>query len=78
MSISQVGIICYILQLCLNEPNLSLALGGLESSFHLSLIAFSFLFSPLSIIIGIGMNIFSRKMSMKLTNMQRKLIMVKV
>ena len=61
LSISQVGIICYILQLCLNEPNLSLALGGLESSFHLSLIAFSFLFSPLSIIIGIGMNIFSRK-----------------
>ena len=61
LSISQVGIICYTLQLCLNEPNLSLALGGLESSFHLSLIAFSFLFSPLSIIIGIGMNIFSRK-----------------
>ena len=61
LSISQVGIICYALQLCLNEPNLSLALGGLESSFHLSLIAFSFLFSPLSIIIGIGMNIFSRK-----------------
>ena len=61
LSISQVGIICYILQLCLNEPDLSLALGGLESSFHLSLIAFSFLFSPLSIIIGIGMNIFSRK-----------------
>ena len=61
LSISQVGIICYVLQLCLNEPNLSLALGGLESSFHLSLIAFSFLFSPLSIIIGIGMNIFSRK-----------------
>ena len=61
LSISQIGIICYILQLCLNEPNLSLALGGLESSFHLSLIAFSFLFSPLSIIIGIGMNIFSRK-----------------
>ena len=61
LSISQVGIICYALQICLNEPNLSLALGGLESSFHLSLIAFSFLFSPLSIIIGIGMNIFSRK-----------------
>ena len=61
LSILQVGIICYILQLCLNEPNLSIALGGLESSFHLSLIAFSFLFSPLSIIIGIGMNIFSRK-----------------
>ena len=61
LSILQVGIICYILQLCLNETNLSIALGGLESSFHLSLIAFSFLFSPLSIIIGIGMNIFSRK-----------------
>ena len=61
LSISQVGIICYTLQLCLNEPSLSLALGGLESSFHLSLIAFSFLFSPLSILIGIGMNIFSRK-----------------
>ena len=61
LSILQVGIICYILQLCLNEPNLSIALGGLESSFHLSLIAFSFLFSPLSLIIGIGMNIFSRK-----------------
>ena len=61
LSVLQVGIICYVLQLCLNEPNLSYALGASESSFHLGLIAFSFLFSPISIIIGIGMNILSRR-----------------
>ena len=61
LSVLQVGIICYVLQLCLNEPSLSYALGASESSFHLGLIAFSFLFSPISIIIGIGMNILSRR-----------------
>ena len=61
LSVLQVGVICYVLQLCLNEPTLSYALGANESSFHLGLIAFSFLFSPISIIIGIGMNILSRK-----------------
>ena len=61
LTVLQVGIICYVLQLCLNEPSLSYALGADESSFHLGLIAFSFLFSPISIIIGIGMNILSRR-----------------
>ena len=61
LSVLQVGVICYVLQLCLNEPTLSYALGANESSFHLGLIAFSFLFSPISIIIGIGMNILSRR-----------------
>ena len=61
LSVLQVGIICYVLQICLNEPSLSYALGASESSFHLGLIAFSFLFSPISIIIGIGMNILSRR-----------------
>lgn len=61
LSVLQVGIICYVLQLCLNEPSLSYALGASESSFHLGLIAFSFLFSPISIIIGIGMNVLSRR-----------------
>lgn len=60
-SIIQTGIIFFILGLSLNYSEFSLALWGEEKSFALSLIAFSILFTPLSMIFGIIWNVFSRK-----------------
>ncbi|MCB0507303.1 MAG: M48 family metallopeptidase [Bacteroidetes bacterium] len=63
IGIAQMGIILFILQLFINKPELSQAL-GLQTDvpvFHLGLIAFSLLYSPISLLTGIFMNIFSRK-----------------
>jgi STE24 endopeptidase len=57
----QTGLILYILSLFIfNEP-LSLALGGNQMGVHLNIIGFTMLFSPISMIIGTGMNYLSRK-----------------
>ncbi|MBX2843125.1 MAG: M48 family metallopeptidase [Flammeovirgaceae bacterium] len=51
----------YILSLVISNPILSSALGASEPSLHMGLIAFSILYSPLSTITGLLMNVFSRK-----------------
>ncbi|MBT34170.1 MAG: peptidase M48 [Thalassobius sp.] len=51
----------YVLSLVINNPALSEALGASQPSLHLGLIAFTILYSPLSTITGLLMNIFSRK-----------------
>ena len=61
MSIIQIGIMSFFFELCLKLPDISIALGGLESSFHLGLVGFSIIFSPISILSGIIMNYNSRK-----------------
>ncbi len=61
LSIIQTGIIFYILSLFVGNKDLSLALGAQDYSFELSLIAFGMLFSPISTVLGLFMNIFSRK-----------------
>ena len=61
MSIIQIGIMSFFFELCLKLPEISIALGGLESSFHLGLVGFSIFFSPISILSGIIMNYNSRK-----------------
>mgnify|MGYP001182744429 FL=1 len=61
MSIIQIGIISFFFELCLKLPEISIALGGSESSFHLGLVGFSIIFSPISILSGIIMNYNSRK-----------------
>mgnify|MGYP001319705871 CR=1 FL=1 len=61
MSIIQIGIMAYFFELCLKLPEISTALGGTEASFHLGLIGFSIVFSPISILSGILMNYISRK-----------------
>lgn len=60
-SIMQIGIITFFFELCLSLPEISQALGGLDVSFHLGIIGFSILFSPISILSGIFMNYISRK-----------------
>jgi len=61
LSIIQSGMIFYVLSLFIGNKDLSLALGAEKYSFELSLIAFGMLFSPISTIIGLFMNVFSRK-----------------
>lgn len=61
LSILQLGLITFIFELCLRLPEISQALGGLNSNFHLGLIGFSIIFSPISLLSGLIMNIISRK-----------------
>ena len=61
LSLAQIGLMCFLFQLCLNEVEISSALGAEIPSFHLGLIGFSLLYSPIGLITGVMMNIFSRK-----------------
>ncbi|MFP4605293.1 MAG: M48 family metallopeptidase [Bacteroidales bacterium] len=61
ISVIQTGLTLFILSLLIDNPLLSNALGISEPSFHISLIAFSLLYSPISTILGIGTNYISRK-----------------
>jgi STE24 endopeptidase len=59
--IIQTGITLFIFSLFVNNPQLSAALGSDKPSFHLGLVAFGILYSPISMIIGLFMNHYSRK-----------------
>jgi len=61
MSVIQIGVMAFFFELCLKLPEISLALGGSGVSFHLGLIGFSIIFSPISLMSGILMNHISRK-----------------
>ena len=60
-SILLTGFTLFILSLLIDNPMLSEALGVQETSFHIGLITFGILYSPLSEITGLIMNWFSRK-----------------
>lgn len=60
-SIIQTGVMLFILSLFLKYPVLSEALGAEHASFHMGVIAFAILYSPLSFVIGLLANIMSRK-----------------
>ncbi len=61
LSLLQTGITFYIFSLFVNNIDLAKALGVNQPSFHISLIAFGILYSPISLIVGLAMNILSRK-----------------
>ena len=61
MSVIQIGVMAFFFELCLKLPEISLALGGSGVSFHLGLIGFGIIFSPISMMSGILMNYISRK-----------------
>ena len=61
MSVIQIVVMAFFFELCLKLPEISLALGGSGVSFHLGLIGFSIIFSPISMMSGILMNYISRK-----------------
>ena len=51
----------YLFEVCMSYNNIAEALGSSQMNFHIGLIAFSFVFSPIGLIIGIFLNILSRK-----------------
>ncbi len=55
------GLTLWIFSLLINQPLLAEALGASTTSFHLSLIAFGLLYSPISTLTGLIMNVVSRK-----------------
>jgi len=61
LSILTTGVTFYILSLFLGNIRLAEALGGKEASFHLGIIGFSFLFTPISELLGLAVNHISRK-----------------
>ena len=61
ISIIQAGLMFFILSLFIDNPALTKALGSDQTSFHLGLITFGILYSPLSFILGLAMNLISRK-----------------
>ena len=61
LTILQLGIMCYLFELCMNMEVIASSLGSSKMNFHIGIIAFSFLYSPIGLITGILMNILSRK-----------------
>ena len=60
-SVLITGLMLFLLSVVVNSPSFSLALGSKNASFHLGLIVFGILYSPLSLIIGLLTNYVSRK-----------------
>jgi STE24 endopeptidase len=60
ISLLETGMMLYILSWFISNPVLSEALGT-QQSFHIAIIVFGILYSPLSMILGLAMNVLSRK-----------------
>jgi STE24 endopeptidase len=60
-SVLVTGFMLFLFSLVVNNPLLSQAMGAEHTSFHIGLIVFGILYSPLSLIIGLGSNYISRK-----------------
>jgi STE24 endopeptidase len=60
-SVIMTGLMLFLFSLIVNNPMLSQAMGAKDSSFHIGLIVFGILYSPLSLIIGLLSNSISRK-----------------
>lgn len=61
ISILLTGVTLFILSLFISNPEFSFAIGVTHPSFHAALICFGILYSPISEITGLVMNILSRK-----------------
>jgi STE24 endopeptidase len=61
ISLLQTGAVLFLFSLFINSPSLSRALGVEEPNFHIGLVAFALLYSPVSFLLGILMNRLSRK-----------------
>jgi len=61
LTILQLGVICYLFEICMSFDVIANSLGSSKMNFHIGIIAFSFLYSPVGLITGILMNILSRK-----------------
>ena len=71
-SIITTGFTLWLLSLFIGNPLLSQALGVTKPSFHIALIAFGILYSPISEITGLKMNYLSRKFEYQADNYAKK------
>jgi len=71
-SVIITGITLFILSLFINTPLFSLALGVSTPSFHMGLISFGILYSPMSELTGMFMNYMSRKFEYQADNYAKK------
>jgi STE24 endopeptidase len=61
ISLASTGFVLWAMSLFLNNPTLARALGGTAPSFHLGMVGFSLLYSPLSDLLDLAVNYLSRK-----------------
>ncbi len=61
VGVLQTGLMLFVLSLMAFSPELSYSLGGSGLTFHLSLLGFAILYAPVSSLLGLLMNIVSRK-----------------
>ncbi len=61
IGVVQMGIILFVFGLVVNNPLLSQALGVADPNFHIGLLVFGILYSPVSFVTGMFMTILSRK-----------------
>lgn len=61
LSVLQTGVLLFIFGSLASSTALASALGTSEISFHIALLGFSMLYSPISLLTGIAMNMYSRK-----------------
>ena len=71
-SILLTGLTLFILSIFISKPIMSQALGVSIPSFHIGLIAFGLLYSPISEITGLIMNYFSRKFEYQADNFAKE------
>jgi STE24 endopeptidase len=60
-SVLITGLMLFLFSLVVNNPALSRAMGVKDTSFHIGLVVFGILYSPLSLVIGLISNYISRK-----------------
>ncbi len=61
LGIIQLGITLYVFSLFTSNPRLSYALGADTHSLHMIILAFGIIYSPISTVVGLGLNVISRK-----------------
>jgi len=61
ISLANTGLMLFLLSIFLEYPVFSKALGASEASFHMGILAFGLLYGPISLALGLIMNIISRK-----------------
>lgn len=61
ISLVHTAIVLFLFSLLIKSPALSRALGVDEPNFHIGLVAFGILYSPVSFVLGIFMNLLSRR-----------------
>ena len=72
LSIFTTAIMLFLLSLLIDNKNMAFALGANRTSFHVGIIAFGLLFTPISFILGIFTNYISRKFEYQADNFAKK------